>query len=142
MSAFARGSAARRPALDRQCIRGIVAADRRERTSAAARSSWQRAARSIRPPWIESARAWLSCGWRHFRRLETLRIAQIRFGVDELPEPLARLVVDKAEGNALFVEEIVRLFDRTRHRAAYAIGFDLRPRYRGGGVAGERAIVC
>ena len=40
--------------------------------------------------------------------LETLRIAQIRFGVDELPEPLARLVVDKAEGNALFVEEIVR----------------------------------
>ena len=39
---------------------------------------------------------------------ETLRIAQIRFGVNKLPEPLADLIVDKAEGNALFVEEIAR----------------------------------
>jgi class 3 adenylate cyclase len=39
---------------------------------------------------------------------ETLRIAQIRLGVDRLPESLARLVVEKAEGNALFVEEIAR----------------------------------
>jgi class 3 adenylate cyclase/tetratricopeptide (TPR) repeat protein len=37
---------------------------------------------------------------------DTLRIAQMRFGVDRLPESLARLIVDKAEGNALFVEEI------------------------------------
>jgi predicted ATPase len=37
---------------------------------------------------------------------ESLRIAQLRFGVDKLPESLARLVVTKAEGNALFVEEI------------------------------------
>jgi predicted ATPase len=33
---------------------------------------------------------------------ETLRIAQFRFGVDDLPEPLADLIVEKAEGNALF----------------------------------------
>jgi class 3 adenylate cyclase len=37
---------------------------------------------------------------------ETLSIAQFRFGVDSLPEPLARLIVEKSEGNALFVEEI------------------------------------
>jgi class 3 adenylate cyclase len=37
---------------------------------------------------------------------DTVRIAQIRFGVDNLPESLARLIVDKAEGNALFIEEI------------------------------------
>jgi class 3 adenylate cyclase/tetratricopeptide (TPR) repeat protein len=39
---------------------------------------------------------------------ETRRIAQIRFGVDKLPDTLAQLIVDKAEGNALFVEEIAR----------------------------------
>jgi class 3 adenylate cyclase len=37
---------------------------------------------------------------------DALQIAQFRFGVDSLPEPLARLIVEKAEGNALFVEEI------------------------------------
>lgn len=39
---------------------------------------------------------------------ETLRIAQHRLGVDELPALLGNLIVDKAEGNALFVEEIAR----------------------------------
>lgn len=39
---------------------------------------------------------------------ETLRIAQHRFGVDELPALLGNVIVDKAEGNALFVEEIAR----------------------------------
>jgi class 3 adenylate cyclase len=38
---------------------------------------------------------------------DALRIAQFRFGVDNLPEPLAQLIVEKGEGNALFVEEIV-----------------------------------
>jgi len=37
---------------------------------------------------------------------EALRIAQYRFGVDELPGPLAQLIIDKADGNALFVEEV------------------------------------
>ncbi len=52
---------------------------------------------------------------------ETRRIAQIRFRVDELPETLGRLIVDKAEGNALFVEEIARyLIERgtVRHTPA------------------------
>ena len=37
---------------------------------------------------------------------DTLRIAQMRFGVDKLPESLARLIVEKVEGNALFAEEV------------------------------------
>ena len=37
---------------------------------------------------------------------ETSRIAQARLGVDLLPEALARLIAAKAEGNALFAEEI------------------------------------
>jgi class 3 adenylate cyclase len=57
---------------------------------------------------------------------ETLRIAQIRFGVDRLPESLARLVVDKAEGNALFVEEIASyLIERgTVRRTPSGLGYD------------------
>ena len=56
---------------------------------------------------------------------ETLHIAQIRFGVDRLPEPLARLVVEKAEGNALFVEEIARyLMERgTVRRTPSGLGY-------------------
>jgi class 3 adenylate cyclase len=52
---------------------------------------------------------------------ETLQIAQHRFGVDKLPESLARLVVEKAEGNALFMEEIASyLIERgtVRHTAS------------------------
>ena len=37
---------------------------------------------------------------------ETSRIAQARLGVDRLPEALAKLVASRAEGNALFAEEI------------------------------------
>jgi class 3 adenylate cyclase len=57
---------------------------------------------------------------------ETLHIAQIRFGVDTLPEPLARLVVEKAEGNALFVEEIASyLIERgTVRRTPSGLGYD------------------
>ena len=37
---------------------------------------------------------------------DMLQIARLRFGVDSLPDSLARLIVEKADGNALFVEEI------------------------------------
>ena len=35
------------------------------------------------------------------------RLVQTRLGVDVVPQPLARIVTDKADGNALFAEEIV-----------------------------------
>ena len=37
---------------------------------------------------------------------ETSRIVQVRLGTDQLPHALAKLVTEKAEGNALFAEEI------------------------------------
>ena len=57
---------------------------------------------------------------------ETLRIAQFRFGVDDLPEPLAQLIVEKAEGNALFVEEIASfLIERGTVRVTpLGLGYD------------------
>jgi class 3 adenylate cyclase len=57
---------------------------------------------------------------------EALRIAQFRFGVDSLPEPLAQLIVDKAEGNALFVEEIASfLIERGTVRVTrLGLGYD------------------
>lgn len=57
---------------------------------------------------------------------ETLRIAQFRFGVDDLPEPLADLIVEKAEGNALFAEEIASfLIERGTVRVTpLGLGFD------------------
>jgi class 3 adenylate cyclase len=58
------------------------------------------------PPWRESPATTTL-------RLEPLpagdirRIAETRLGVDALPETLARQLADKAEGNALFAEEIL-----------------------------------
>ena len=59
-----------------------------------------------RPPWSEQPNVShvplepLSTG-------ETARIVEARFGGDKLPEELRRLVAAKAEGNALFAEELV-----------------------------------
>ena len=76
-------------------------------------------------------------GWLHLPtimalRLEPLpagdvkRIIQARLGVDALPEALARLVTEKAEGNALFAEEIVSfLAERGALRVVGGtVGFD------------------
>jgi predicted ATPase len=58
------------------------------------------------PPWSEQPNIThvplepLSAG-------ETARIIDARFGGDKLPEELRRLVAAKAEGNALFAEELV-----------------------------------
>jgi class 3 adenylate cyclase len=59
---------------------------------------------------------------------ETLRIAQFRFGVDDLPAPLAEVIVGKAEGNALFAEEIASfLIERGTVRVTpLGLGFDPR----------------
>ena len=57
--------------------------------------------------------AWLDRPMVAKLRLEPLpagdirRLVQARLGVEALPEALARLVTEKAEGNALFAEEIV-----------------------------------
>ena len=57
---------------------------------------------------------------------ETARIAEARLGVDQLPEALAKLIAAKAEGNALFAEEIASfLIERgIVRRSATGLDFD------------------
>ncbi len=58
---------------------------------------------------------------------ETARVAEARLGVDNLPEALAKLIVAKAEGNALFAEEIATfLVERSAVRRS-AAGLDFDP---------------
>lgn len=58
-----------------------------------------------RPPWAErSSVTPLLLG--PLSQKETLQIASARFGVTEIPDALADLIASRAEGNALFVEEI------------------------------------
>jgi predicted ATPase len=57
---------------------------------------------------------------------ETALIAEERLGVDKLPESLAKLISAKADGNALFAEEIANfLVERgIVRRSANALDFD------------------
>jgi predicted ATPase len=56
---------------------------------------------------------------------ETARIAQARLGVEQLPEALARLISARAEGNALFAEEIASfLSERGIVRRVVGLDFD------------------
>ena len=53
------------------------------------------------------------------------RLVQSRLGVEALPEALARQVTEKAEGNALFAEEILSFLTergvlRDRRRASWS----------------------
>jgi len=58
---------------------------------------------------------------------ETAQIAQARIGVDQLPEALAKQIAAKAEGNALFAEEIASfLVERDIVRRS-ATGLDYDP---------------
>jgi predicted ATPase len=58
-----------------------------------------------RPPWSLRPRV-SSLPLEPLSGGETSRIVQARIGTDKLPEALARFVAEKAEGNALFAEEI------------------------------------
>jgi class 3 adenylate cyclase len=58
---------------------------------------------------------------------ETARIAEARLGVDHLPEALAKLIVAKAEGNALFAEEIASFLVERGIVRPSAAGLDFDP---------------
>ena len=58
---------------------------------------------------------------------ETARIAEARLGVDHLPEALAKLIVAKAEGNALFAEEIASFLVERGIVRRSATGLDFDP---------------
>jgi class 3 adenylate cyclase/tetratricopeptide (TPR) repeat protein len=58
------------------------------------------------PPWAGRARV-IRLALDPLSARETFRLAQARLGVDQLPDALGALIAAKAEGNALFAEEIV-----------------------------------
>ena len=58
-----------------------------------------------RPSWAADGRT-IGIRLAPLTETETARIVQARLGVDDLPAALARLVSEKAEGNALFAEEL------------------------------------
>jgi hypothetical protein len=58
---------------------------------------------------------------------ETARIAEARLGVDHLPEALAKLIVAKTEGNALFAEEITSFVIERSIVRRTATGLDFDP---------------
>ena len=77
------------------------------------------------PPWASRANV-KRLALNPLSARETFRVAQARLGVDRLPEPLGALIAAKAEGNALFAEEIVSfLVERgvVKHDAA-GVTFD------------------
>jgi class 3 adenylate cyclase len=78
-----------------------------------------------KPPWMGDASV-TPIALDPLPARETLRIAQARLGVERLPEALAKLIVERAEGNALFAEEIVSfLVERgVVSRSAAGVRFD------------------
>ena len=77
------------------------------------------------PPWAGRPRVTL-LRMDPLSARETARIAEARLGVDHLPEALAKLIAAKAEGNALFAEEIASfLVERgIVRRSAAGLEFD------------------
>lgn len=79
-----------------------------------------------RPPWADrSSVTPLMLG--PLSQKETLQIASARFGVAEIPDALADLIASKAEGNALFVEEIANYLIERRivREAASGLKYDV-----------------
>jgi predicted ATPase len=77
------------------------------------------------PPWVGRPRV-TRLLMEPLSARETARIAEARLGVDHLPEALAKLIAAKAEGNALFAEEIATfLLERgIVRRSASGVDFD------------------
>ena len=60
-----------------------------------------------RPPWIEKSFA-TQMSLRPLSSQDSLRVVHSVVDSQKLPEPLARVIVEKAEGNPLFLEELAR----------------------------------
>jgi predicted ATPase len=60
-----------------------------------------------RPPWIEKSFA-TQMSLRPLSSQDSLRVVHSVEDSQKLPEPLARVIVEKAEGNPLFLEELAR----------------------------------
>ena len=78
------------------------------------------------PPWVAEPRV-TRLPMEPLSARETARIAEARLGVDHLPEALAKLIAAKAEGNALFAEEIASFIIERGIVRRGATGLDFDP---------------
>ena len=78
------------------------------------------------PPWASQPRV-TRLPIEPLSARETARIAEARLGVDHLPEALAKLIAAKAEGNALFAEEIASFLVERGIVRRSAAGLDFDP---------------
>jgi class 3 adenylate cyclase len=77
-----------------------------------------------RPPWTSKVNVTV-LSLAPLSRADTSQIVRSRLGASELPEVLARLIADRAEGNALFAEEIAGfLVERNIVRVPLGLEFD------------------
>jgi len=76
-----------------------------------------------RPPWREE-HSLTALALQPLSGAEITRVVEARLGADKFPEELARLVAEKAEGNALFAEEIVSFLLERRLILRDGIDFD------------------
>ncbi len=78
------------------------------------------------PPWAGQAHV-TQLPMEPLSARETARIAEARLGVEQLPEALAKLIAAKAEGNALFAEEIASFLVERGIVRRSATGLDYDP---------------
>ena len=78
------------------------------------------------PPWTGRSRI-ASLPIEPLSARETARIAQARLGVDQLPETLGKMIAAKAEGNALFAEELASFLVERGIVRRSAAGLDYDP---------------
>ena len=79
--------------------------------------------REYTPPWAGLPRV-THLSLEPLSARETARIAEARLGVDHLPEKLAKLIAARAEGNALFAEEIASFLIERGIVSGSAAGLD------------------
>jgi predicted ATPase len=91
--------------LDRQRFVGNFGQDRRRRSQAQTADPHTRQPEFL-PPWRETSVV-TALSLAPLPAGDIRRLAETRLGVETLPENLARQLTDKAEGNALFAEEIL-----------------------------------
>lgn len=79
-----------------------------------------------RPPWIDHKET-ATLKLQPLSTSESLRIVEERLGAHALPKTLVRLIVERAEGNPLFIEELAGfLLERTKARPSDRLDEDVQ----------------
>ena len=107
----------RGPALDRRDLGGVPGLAGREPRRRAASARRRRYRPGYRPPWMDRSYA-TQLSLAPLRRDESLRVVRSVLPGRRRRDPLAALILDKAEGNPFFLEELARAVGDASARAA------------------------